>query len=112
MQTRGSGLNAFEVLYLVGFILFVFTLLLNIVSERFVRRVAEALLMAVAHARGATRSTVRARTRRGKRSDVSGADLRRAPAACLLVSLGVLLVLLASVLADAGRCCPSAGSAS
>ena len=38
VQTRGSGLNAFEALYLVGFVLFVFTLLLNIVSERFVRK--------------------------------------------------------------------------
>ncbi len=39
VKTRGSGLNAFEVLYLLGLILFVFTLLLNVVSERFVRRV-------------------------------------------------------------------------
>jgi phosphate transport system permease protein len=38
VQTRGTGLNAFESLYLVGFVLFVFTLLLNIVSERFVRK--------------------------------------------------------------------------
>ena len=35
---RAGGLNAFEVLYLLGLILFVFTLLLNVVSERFVRR--------------------------------------------------------------------------
>ena len=39
VRTVGSGLNAFEVLYLVGLILFVFTLLLNVLSERFVRRV-------------------------------------------------------------------------
>ena len=39
VKTRGSGLNAFEVLYLLGLILFGFTLLLNVVSERFVRRV-------------------------------------------------------------------------
>ena len=39
VKTTGSGLNAFEVLYLLGVILFVFTLLLNLVSERFVRRV-------------------------------------------------------------------------
>jgi len=39
VKTRGSGLNAFEVLYLLGLILFVFTLLLNVISERFVRRV-------------------------------------------------------------------------
>jgi phosphate transport system permease protein len=39
VRTAGSGLNAFEVLYLLGFILFVFTLALNLVSERFVRRV-------------------------------------------------------------------------
>ena len=39
VRTAGSGLNAFEVLYLVGLILFVFTLLLNVISERFVRRV-------------------------------------------------------------------------
>ena len=39
VKTTGSGLNAFEVLYLLGLILFVFTLLLNLVSERFVRRV-------------------------------------------------------------------------
>jgi phosphate transport system permease protein len=38
VKTRGSGLNAFDALYLVGFILFVLTLLLNILSERFVRR--------------------------------------------------------------------------
>jgi phosphate transport system permease protein len=38
VRTRGSGLNAFEALYLVGLILFAFTLLLNLVSERFVRR--------------------------------------------------------------------------
>jgi phosphate transport system permease protein len=38
VKTRGSGLNAFDALYLVGFILFVFTLLLNVISERFVRR--------------------------------------------------------------------------
>jgi ABC-type phosphate transport system permease subunit len=38
VQTRGSGVNAFEALYLVGFVLFVFTLLLNIMSERFVRK--------------------------------------------------------------------------
>jgi phosphate transport system permease protein len=39
VRTAGAGLNAFEVLYLLGFILFVFTLALNLVSERFVRRV-------------------------------------------------------------------------
>jgi phosphate transport system permease protein len=39
VKTAGSGLNAFEVLYLLGLILFVFTLFLNLVSERFVRRV-------------------------------------------------------------------------
>jgi phosphate transport system permease protein len=39
VKTAGSGLNAFEVLYLLGLILFVFTFLLNLVSERFVRRV-------------------------------------------------------------------------
>jgi phosphate transport system permease protein len=38
VKTRGSGLNAFDALYLVGFILFVLTLILNVVSERFVRR--------------------------------------------------------------------------
>jgi len=38
VKTRGSGLNAFDSLYLVGFLLFAFTLLLNVVSERFVRR--------------------------------------------------------------------------
>ncbi len=39
VKTAGSGLNAFEVLYLVGLILFLFTLLLNVISERFVRRI-------------------------------------------------------------------------
>ena len=39
VRTTGSGLNAFEVLYLLGAILFVFTLALNVISERFVRRV-------------------------------------------------------------------------
>lgn len=39
VRTSGSGLNAFEVLYLLGAILFVLTLLLNVTSERFVRRV-------------------------------------------------------------------------
>ena len=39
VKTRGSGVNAFEVLFLLGLILFVFTLALNVVSERFVRRV-------------------------------------------------------------------------
>ena len=39
VKTAGSGLNAFEVLYLLGMILFVFTFLLNLISERFVRRV-------------------------------------------------------------------------
>jgi phosphate transport system permease protein len=39
VKTAGSGLNAFEVLYLLGLILFGFTFLLNVVSERFVRRV-------------------------------------------------------------------------
>ncbi len=39
VKTSGSGLNAFEVLFLLGLILFVFTLALNVVSERFVRRV-------------------------------------------------------------------------
>jgi phosphate transport system permease protein len=38
VKTRGSGLNAFDALYLVGFILFVSTLFLNVISERFVRR--------------------------------------------------------------------------
>jgi phosphate transport system permease protein len=38
VQTRGSGLNAFEALYVVGLVLFAFTLLLNVVSERFVRK--------------------------------------------------------------------------
>ena len=38
VKTRGSGLNAFDALYLVGFLLFASTLLLNIVSERFVRK--------------------------------------------------------------------------
>jgi phosphate transport system permease protein len=37
VRTRGAGLNAFDALYLVGLILFVFTLLLNALSERFVR---------------------------------------------------------------------------
>jgi len=35
----GQTLNPYEALYLVGFLLFVFTLALNLVSERFVRRV-------------------------------------------------------------------------
>ena len=39
VKTVGSGLNAFEVLYLLGLILFVSTFLLNLISERFVRRV-------------------------------------------------------------------------
>lgn len=39
VRTAQGGLNAFEVLYLVGLILFAFTLLLNVISERFVRRV-------------------------------------------------------------------------
>jgi phosphate transport system permease protein len=39
VKTAGSGLNAFEVLYLLGLILFVATFLLNIISERFVRRI-------------------------------------------------------------------------
>ena len=39
VKTAGSGLNAFEVLYLLGLILFVFTFALNLVSERHVRRV-------------------------------------------------------------------------
>jgi phosphate transport system permease protein len=39
VKTAGSGLNAFEVLYLLGLLLFLFTLVLNIISERFVRRV-------------------------------------------------------------------------
>lgn len=38
VRTAGAGLNAFEVLYLLGFILFVSTLALNLASERFVRR--------------------------------------------------------------------------
>lgn len=38
VKTRGSGLNAFDVLYLVGLILFLFTFALNAVSERVVRR--------------------------------------------------------------------------
>jgi len=38
VKTRGSGLNAFDALYLVGLVLFVFTLLLNLVSERIVRK--------------------------------------------------------------------------
>jgi phosphate transport system permease protein len=38
VKTRGSGLNAFDALYLVGLILFLFTLSLTVVSERFVRR--------------------------------------------------------------------------
>jgi phosphate transport system permease protein len=39
VKTAGSALNAFEVLYLLGLILFVFTFALNLVSERYVRRV-------------------------------------------------------------------------
>jgi phosphate transport system permease protein len=39
VKTAGSGLNAFEVLYLLGLLLFLFTLALNVISERFVRRV-------------------------------------------------------------------------
>jgi phosphate transport system permease protein len=39
VKTAGSGLNAFEVLYLLGLLLFLFTLVLNVISERFVRRV-------------------------------------------------------------------------
>jgi ABC-type phosphate transport system permease subunit len=38
VKTRGAGLNAFDVLYLLGLILFLFTLALNAFSERFVRR--------------------------------------------------------------------------
>jgi phosphate transport system permease protein len=37
-QVRGSGF-AFDSLYFVGLLLFVITFLLNVVSERFVRRV-------------------------------------------------------------------------
>jgi phosphate transport system permease protein len=43
VKTRGSGLNAFDALYLIGLILFVCTLLLNVVSERFVRRYRRAV---------------------------------------------------------------------
>lgn len=39
VKTAGSGLNAFEVLYLLGLLLFLLTLVLNVISERFVRRV-------------------------------------------------------------------------
>jgi phosphate transport system permease protein len=39
VKTAGSGLNAFEVLYLLGLLLLLFTLVLNVISERFVRRV-------------------------------------------------------------------------
>jgi phosphate transport system permease protein len=39
VKTAGGGLNAFEVLYLLGLILFASTLVLNLVSERFVRRI-------------------------------------------------------------------------
>lgn len=39
VKTVGSGVNAFEVLYLLGLVLFLFTLVLNVISERFVRRV-------------------------------------------------------------------------
>jgi phosphate transport system permease protein len=39
VKTGGSGLNAFEVLYLLGLVLFVATLVLNVFSERFVRRI-------------------------------------------------------------------------
>jgi phosphate transport system permease protein len=39
VKTAGSGLNAFEVLYLLGLLLFLFTLALNVISERFVLRV-------------------------------------------------------------------------
>ncbi|HEX6579282.1 MAG TPA: phosphate ABC transporter permease subunit PstC [Actinomycetota bacterium] len=42
VKTRGSDLNAFDALYLVGLILFLSTLLLNVVSERFVRRFRKA----------------------------------------------------------------------
>ena len=34
----GQTLNPYEALYLVGFLLFAFTLMLNLMSERFVRR--------------------------------------------------------------------------
>jgi phosphate transport system permease protein len=37
-QVRGSGF-AFDALYFVGLLLFVITFILNVVSERFVRRV-------------------------------------------------------------------------
>jgi ABC-type phosphate transport system permease subunit len=37
-----TGLNAFDSLYFVGLLLFVLTFGLNIVSERFVRRVRKA----------------------------------------------------------------------
>ncbi|HEV8564970.1 MAG TPA: phosphate ABC transporter permease subunit PstC [Actinomycetota bacterium] len=39
VRTAGSGLNAFDALYFVGILLFVFTFALNLISERFVRRV-------------------------------------------------------------------------
>ncbi len=39
VKTAGSSLNAFEVLYLLGLLLFLFTLVLNVISERYVRRV-------------------------------------------------------------------------
>ena len=39
-QVKGAaGLNPFDSLYFVGLLLFVFTLGLNLLSERFVRRV-------------------------------------------------------------------------
>jgi phosphate transport system permease protein len=42
VRTASGGLNAFDALYFVGILLFLFTLVLNVVSERFVRRVRKA----------------------------------------------------------------------
>ena len=61
VKTTGSGLNAFEVLYLLGLILFVFTLALNVISERFVRRPEAPLMASLAPA---SRSTVELRAPR------------------------------------------------
>ena len=45
-QVAGAAELAFESLFFVGLLLFVITLILNVVSDTFVRRVRQAVLMA------------------------------------------------------------------
>ncbi len=98
-QVRGAD-QAFNSLFLVGLLLFVITFALE-PRQRTVRQArAEGVLMAAASPATATTRSVQAALL-GRSADVRGRLFQAALLLTLLISLGVLVVLLTTVIVDA-----------